>query len=449
MKSLSTFTLFLVFILFISLRACTESGGNEFLQTEIFSLVSDHTHGSTIVELPGGDLLAAWFQGSGERWADDVQILGARLASGETTWSEPFLMADVPEFPDINPVLFLDPEERLWLVWYTVMANQWETSLPVYRISEDYMQKSGPPNWKWQQTLFVKPGDRTERGILPGDRFVRSVEMQAEAYGESLREALSEDDPLLDRLEQWKESLIYKAGGQDMIARGYYTNEDGERVNGQMGYPRFRRLGWQTKNKAIFLEGGRMILPLYSDGFSFSLMAITDDGGANWHYSEPLVAPGNIQASLAVKKNGALVAYMRDNGPPPKRLMVSESNDRGESWALVSDSELPNEGSGADVVTLQNGHWVLAWNDTEEGRHSLAISVSEDEGISWPFTRHLELDERDPEKATQFSYPSIIEGKDGAIHVVYSYHSRVAGGEPGKTIKYARINEAWIKEGDQ
>jgi predicted neuraminidase len=192
-----------------------------------------------------------------------------------------------------------------------------------------------------------------------------------------------------------------------------------------------------------------MILPLYSDGFSFSLMAITDDLGANWKFSEPLVAPGNIQASTAIKKDGTLVTYMRDNGPPPKRLMVCESNDRGETWSMVRDSDLPNEGSGADVVTLANGHWVLAWNDTEEGRHSLAVSISTDEGKSWFYTRHLELDNRGPGKATQFSYPSIIEGADGTIHVVYSYHSRTEAGKPGKTIRYARIDEAWIMAGNQ
>ena len=61
-------------------------------------------------------------------------------------------------------------------------------------------------------------------------------------------------------------------------------------------------------------------MPLYSDGFSFSLMAITDDWGATWKTSTPLVGFGNIQPSLARKKDGTLVAYMRDNGPPPKRL---------------------------------------------------------------------------------------------------------------------------------
>jgi hypothetical protein len=48
----------------------------------IFAPIAQHVHGSTVVELPNGGLLAAWFQGSGERWADDVAIMGARLAKG-------------------------------------------------------------------------------------------------------------------------------------------------------------------------------------------------------------------------------------------------------------------------------------------------------------------------------------------------------------------------------
>jgi predicted neuraminidase len=418
------------------------------MQLEIFPLTSEHAHGSSIAELPNGDLLAAWFQGSGERWADDVRIMGARLIRGSDAWSQPFLLADVPEFPDINPVLFLDSMDRLWLVWYTVIANQWETSLPTYRISTEYMQQSGPPVWEWQQVLFVKPGDRTERGMLPDDKFFRSVDRQTDAIGQYLKDSIGASVAMLNRWESWKSDLMQKASGEDMKRRGYYIDENGQRIEGQMGYPYFRRMGWQTKNKAVFIGEDRMILPLYSDGFSFSLMAITDDGGAHWRFSEPLVGFGNIQASIAEKRDGSLVAYMRDNGPPPKRLMVSESNDQGLTWSRVRDTELPNEGSGADVVTLENGNWVLAYNDTEDGRHSLAISLTTDEGRSWSHTRHLELDTREPSMATQFAYPSIIEGKDGMIHVIYSYHRRDAGGGPNKTIKYARISEDWIREGD-
>jgi len=439
---------FVFLVSVLSLGSCSGKPEQPCIQTEIIPLTTEHTHGAGIVELPGGDLLAAWFQGSGERWADDVRIMGARLARGGDSWSQPFVMADVPGFPDINPVLFLDPRGKLWLVWYTVIANQWSTSLPTYRISSDYAQREGPPEWEWQQVLFVKPGDSAERGIGPGDRFVKSVERQVEAYGDQVKTVHGENEEMQRLWEGWKTDLIAKARGENMMRRGYYMNEAGERVEGELGYPYFRRMGWQTKNKAVFLEDGRMILPLYSDGFSFSLMAITDDGGAHWQFSEPLVAPGNIQASIARKQDGTLVAYMRDNGPPPKRLMVSESTDRGATWSLVRDSQLPNEGSGADVVTLKNGHWVLAYNDTEEGRHSLALSVSPDEGSTWPHTRHLELDHRGA-MATRSSYPSVIEGHDGSIHVIYSYHRRDTNGGPGNTIKYTRVSETWIREGDR
>ena len=416
---------------------------------EIFPLVSQHVHGSTVVELPNGDLLAAWFQGSGERWADDVAIMGARLKAGEENWSKTFVMADVPEFPDINPILFIDSQDRLWLMWYTVIANQWETSLPKYRISKNYMMPDGPPEWAWQDVLHFKPGDRAERGIQPGDRFVESVERQIKQY----TEYISQSNSILGRVtsglaDRWKKELLAKARGEDMTRRGRLVDSSGQSTEQQLGYPYFRRMGWQSKNKAVIVDGNRIIVPFYSDGFSFSLMAITDDGGLTWQFSEPLVAPGNIQPSIAIKADGTLVAYMRDNGPPPKRLHISISGDKGLTWSPVRDSELPNPGSGADVVTMSNGHWALAYNDTENGRHSLAISISTDEGKSWEYTRHLELDTRDRNTATSSGYPSIIQGRGDILHVVYSYHHNDRKGAPHKTIKYARFNEAWIRQGD-
>jgi len=419
---------------------------------EIFPLVSQHVHGSTIVELPNGDLLAAWFQGSGERWADDVAIMGARLKASRDKWSDPFLMADVPGFPDINPILFLDPDKRLWLMWYTVIANQWETSLPKYRISENYMAQDGAPQWSWQDVLHFKPGDPAERGIQPNDRFVKSVERQVKEYGEYLSE--SKDVPeqmksrMLNRLDAWGERLLSKARGEDMMRSGRLRDASGKEITQQMGYPYFRRMGWQTKNKAVIVGDKRLIIPFYSDGFSFSCMAITDDGGKTWQFSEPLVAPGNIQPSIAKKADGTLVAYMRDNGPPPQRLHISSSTDNGLTWSGVRDSQLPNPGSGADVVTLRNGHWALAYNDTEDGRHSLAVSITTDEGKTWRYTRHLELDNRERNIATSSAYPSIIQGRDGTLHVVYSYHHNDRKGAPHKTIKYVQFNEAWVRDGD-
>ncbi len=103
---------------------------------------------------------------------------------------------------------------------------------------------------------------------------------------------------------------------------------------------------------------------------------------------------------------------MRDNGPAPKRLMMSTSTDRGETWSPVVDSEFFNPGSGAEVLALRNGHWVLIYNDLERGRYSLAVSLSEDEGRTWTAIRHLERDTPSSDKPQdwgEYHYPSIIE----------------------------------------
>lgn len=59
------------------------------VKTDIFPLQEQHCHGSTVVELPNGDLLAAWFQGSGERKSDDVIILGSRFNKKRVSGANP------------------------------------------------------------------------------------------------------------------------------------------------------------------------------------------------------------------------------------------------------------------------------------------------------------------------------------------------------------------------
>jgi predicted neuraminidase len=209
-----------------------------------------------------------------------------------------------------------------------------------------------------------------------------------------------------------------------------------------------------TRAHPFILDNQRLIVPLYSDGFSFSLMVITDDWGKTWRTSTPLVGGGNIQPSIVRRRDGTLYTLMRDNGPAPKRLHQSESRDRGETWSPVVDSELPNPGSGAEIIALRNGHWALISNDTEQGRHSLAVAISDDEGKSWRWKRHLERQPPGPE-AGAFHYPSIIQARDGTLHASYSFHlngQNLARDTEGrvrrKAIKHAHFNEEWVKAGE-
>ncbi len=384
-----------------------------FLQSELlFPLEHWHNHASMVVELPGGDLLACWFHGSGERTADDVVVLGARLRKGQARWSAPFVMADTPGYPDTNPTMFVDPRKRLWLLWPTILANEWPTALMKYKVASDY-RADGMPRWSVSEVLHVTPGDEFARAVnADADRMLASGAV---------------DDQIRTYLRQRKARAADKLG---------------------------RRLGWMTRAHPYVLDGTRLIVPLYSDGFDFSLMAISDDWGATWKTSAPLVGPGNIQPSIARARDGTLVAYMRDNGPPPKRLMISRSTDRGETWSAVQDTDLPNPGSGAEVLTLRDGRWVLVYNDLERGRHSLAVSMSDDEGRNWKWTRHLERDSsEDPQQRGEYHYPSIIQAADATLHVTYSYFAPPASVRPDaenrlprKSIKHAHFNEAWIAQ---
>ena len=437
-----------VFALFITLLYWNFSSSQSVDSTIIFPLQSEHVHGPSIVELPNGDLLAAWFQGSGERWADDVRIMGARLRKGQAKWSKPFLLADKPGFPDINPMLFMDQKERLWLMWYPVLANQWESSIPMYRISTDYEQE-GAPKWDWQDILFVKPGDKTERGIQPNDKFVAAVQQQLQDYESYLKTELldtysaQEQKQLLQKWENYKTKLDSLAKGKNMLRRGKLY-KGGTAENTTLGYPLARRIGWQTKNKP-FLLGDRIIVPLYSDGLDCSLFALTDDFGESWQFSNPVIGGIGIQPTIAIAKDGSLHAYLRDNGPPPQRMQHTISKDNGLSWSIAKDAILPNSGAGFDMVTLANGDWMIAYNHTEEGRHNLSVAISDDAGKSWRWRKSLENDTR-PDNATRSHYPAIIQGKDGTIHVVYSFHHNDRDKENHKTIKYARFLIDWVKE---
>ncbi|MBX2817810.1 MAG: exo-alpha-sialidase [Saprospiraceae bacterium] len=429
-------------ILFFSLTLAPPSQGQEVsFGEDIFNPVDEHTHGSTVVELPNGDVLAAWFQGSGERWADDVRIVGARKSASTQEWSEPFPMADVPEFPDVNPVLFLDPEDRLWLVWYTVLANQWESSLIKYRISSDYLSE-GAPKWSWQDVIHVRPGSSTEFGIQPDDAFVSDVR---QAYEDIENEFIANGMKVSD-LERWmefKNGILAKAEGKNMMARGREKQADSTILQKSMGYPMSRRVGWQTKNKAIFHQG-RMILPLYSDGLEMSIYALSDDLGAHWKFSKPIVGIANIQASTFTKRDGALVAYMRDNGPAPKRHVVSTSTDNGLTWSKTFDSDVVNPGSGSDAITLKSGNWVIAYNNLESGRHSLAIALSEDEGKNWHYMRHVYLDESMQSTA---AYPTLWEGKNGKVHLTYSFVQKHKKPQE-ESIRYFSFSENWVRGDD-
>lgn len=123
-------------------------------------------------------------------------------------------------------------------------------------------------------------------------------------------------------------------------------------------------LEYLARIKPLLLGENKILLPLYYDGFNFSLVAISDDDGTNWNRSLPIVGRGNVQPSLIQKKDGTVVAYMRDNGDEPSRVQISESADSGMTRTSAQKTQIPNT-ARAQVYKLRDGRWAFIGNDID------------------------------------------------------------------------------------
>ncbi len=364
-----------------------------------------HVHASCIVECPNGDLRAVWYENGAplpdtyyakdRDKSDNVRIGGARRPAGAAKWETPFVMADTFGVSDNNPCMVVDREERLWLIYPTLMGVPdwtWGSALVRYRVSTDY-DASGPPVWQ------------------KSDILIPHVDLRSKV------------DTFLDSMTRdggWTEEQVTQMKAR--IAQRFQN-------------PLIQRLGWMPRAHPLVRSDGAVVVPLSNENFSIPCMAITTDGGETWTFSELVPGAGLTQPSLVEFPDGEIQGYFR-NGGPEHRIKRSISSDGGVTWGPVTATDRPNPDSGLEALLLKSGRLLLVYNDVEDGpRSKLAVSLSDDRGETWKWTRHLE---NAPDG--RFDYPSIVQGKDGTLHATYSYNVQ--------TIKYVHFNEAWVMEGD-
>jgi alpha-L-rhamnosidase len=127
-----------------------------------------------------------------------------------------------------------------------------------------------------------------------------------------------------------------------------------------------------------------------------------------------------IQPSILKLKDGRLQVLMRTHNA---YLATSYSSDGGLTWSKVTLSNIPNNQSGTDAVTLRDGRHVLIYNNfqtvmgTPKGpRTPLSLAMSTDDGRTWHHVLTLE-----DSPISQYSYPAIIQGKNGHLYCVYTW----------------------------
>jgi predicted neuraminidase len=121
-----------------------------------------------------------------------------------------------------------------------------------------------------------------------------------------------------------------------------------------------------------------------------------------------------IQPTLWQTSSGEIRMLMRSTNRIG-RIVASSSSDGGRSWTPAVRTRLPNPNAGIDVVRLDDGRLILAYNHMTDGRNALHLALSADDGDTWGPPHLLE------EGPGEYSYPAVIQGTDGLVHVTYTW----------------------------
>jgi alpha-L-rhamnosidase len=247
-------------------------------------------------------------------------------------------------------------------------------------------------------------------------------------------------NPVLYQVPNGELLLFYKVGPRVKDWKGWMkTSKDGGLT---WSLPKALPEGFlgPVKNKPVLLNNGTLLCASSTEGNGWRVhFETTSDLGKTWRKIGPIndgKTLNAIQPSVLFHKNGRLQILCRSKN---RAIVESWSSDNGETWSPLAKTSLPNNNSGTDAVTLLDGRQLLVYNhvlppDTlaKGPRTPLNVSLSND-GKEWFASLILE-----DSPISQYSYPSVIQSKDGIIHIVYTWRR--------ERIKYVKIDPKKLKQ---
>lgn len=274
-------------------------------------------HASTIVELPDGSLMVAWYAGS-EEGADDVAVLMSRYDLGAGKWSEPVVLADTPGKPEGNPVLWVTPENQLRLYYMTMEGDSWETC-QINAIHSDDAGKT------WSKPISLE----SELGFM-----LRNKPL-----------FLTNGDILLPIYDERKWASLF-----------WISSDKGQT--------------WQ-KSEYLLSEPGNIQPTVIQrkDGSLFSLMRTGKQGGRLWctyssdngrTWAEPVQSQlrnPNAACDMVKLHDGSVILVFNDTEHGRSNLNVAISMDEGKTWQanFFLENEANKEFSYPAVIQTWDG----------------------------------------------------------------------------------------------
>jgi alpha-L-rhamnosidase len=203
------------------------------------------------------------------------------------------------------------------------------------------------------------------------------------------------------------------------------------------------------KNKPVLING-TLVCPSSTERNGWKVhFELTKDWGRTWTKTDSIndgKTISAIQPSILQYADGRLHILCRSKN---RTINESWSSDGGKTWSPMTASALPNNNSGTDAVTLQDGRQLLVYNHVKPdpslpngkgARTPLNVAVSKD-GKNWEAALILE-----DSPISQYSYPSVIQTKDGLVHIVYTWRReriKYVMIDPSQLILTPIVNEQW------
>ncbi|MEG9687274.1 sialidase family protein [Klebsiella michiganensis] len=368
------------------------------VETAMLPSSCPQNHAANLLPLPDGSLMCVWFGGTQEGVAD-ISVWGSRLLPGSRQWSEAVKLSDDASRSEQNPVLFLAPDNVLWLLWTAQVSGNQDTAIVRYRQSTDLGQ-----TWGAIATLLDKPGTfiRQPITVLNNGNWLLPVFYCRTQPG-----------------EKWV--------GNDDISAVKISSDCGKTWR-DVEVP--QSLGCVHMNITALSNGTLVALfrSRWADNIYYSQSV---DNGESWSVPEPTELPNNnssIQVTTLTSGELALVFnHMSAAGALERRASLYDEIDDGD-----------NSRKGPEVISGRSAFWGAP-------RAPMTVAISADGGKTWPWQRNLDegdgycmtnnsLDKRNRE----FSYPSIKQGADGTLHIAYTWFRQA--------IKYVHVSPEWVKE---
>jgi len=152
--------------------------------------------------------------------------------------------------------------------------------------------------------------------------------------------------------------------------------------------------------------------------------------GERWEKTAPLNQPepwAAIQPTILVHSARTIQILCRTRQGV---IVESWSEDAGQTWSALTRTSLPNPNSAIDAVRLNDGRFLLVYNHSPTERSVLNVAVSND-GKHWQPALVLE------NQPGEFSYPAVIQSRDGLVHITYSSNRQ--------QIKHVVVNPAQLR----